>query len=234
MIVHVLTLFPGLFGAFLDESIVGRAVQRGLLEVNLVNFRDFAEGRHKVVDDRPFGGGPGMVLKPEPIFAAVEHTLAQAASDHPRMILLSPQGARFDQEKAVELVEHNELIILCGRYEGFDERVHTGFPWDEISLGDFVTSGGEPAAMCLIESTIRLKPGVLGDDESASRDSFMNGLLSPPQYTRPRVFRGMDVPEVLLSGDHEAIRNWRQEQSKRATARKRPDMNGKKRGSSEK
>lgn len=224
MIVHVLTLFPGLFDAFLDESIVGRAVARQRLEVKLVNFRDFASGKHKVVDDRPFGGGPGMVLKPEPIFAAVDHTVKQVRCDAPRMILLTPEGRRFDQKIALELAEEEEMILLSGRYEGFDERIHTGYPWDPISIGDFVMSGGELAAMCIIEAVIRLKPGVLSDEESASRDSFMNGLLGWPQYTRPRSFDGKEVPDVLLSGDHQAIEAWRRREAEKRTERMRPDL----------
>jgi tRNA (guanine37-N1)-methyltransferase len=224
MIVHVLTLFPGLFHAFTQESIVGRAVERNLLAVHLVNIRDFATDKHKVTDDRPFGGGPGMVLKPEPIFSAVEHTLARAERPDPKLILLTPQGRPFDQEKAIDLAGEEELVMLCGRYEGIDERVHMGFEWDEISLGDFVMSGGELAAMCIIEAVTRLMPGALGDEESASRDSFMDGLLGPPQYTRPRSFRDMEVPEVLLSGDHEAIRKWRRAQIEARTRLKRPDL----------
>jgi len=224
MIVHLLTLFPGLFDAFLKESIVGRAVASGQLEVNLINFRDFAEGKHRIVDDRPFGGGPGMVIKPEPVFAALEDTLARTRESDPKMILLTPQGRPFDQKKAVELADLEEMILLCGRYEGLDERIHRGFPWDEISLGDFVLSGGELAAMCVIEAVIRLKPGILGDEESARRDSFMNGLLGVPQYTRPRSFRGMEVPEVLLSGDHEAIEAYRRRKAEERTKRARPDL----------
>jgi len=224
MIIHVLTLFPGLFEPFLKESIVGRAVAKGALVVDLVNFRGFAPDRHHVVDDRPFGGGPGMVLKPEPVFAAVEHTLARARAEKPRLILLTPQGRRFDQEAACTLAEEEELLLFCGRYEGVDERVRLGFAWDEISLGDFVLSGGELAAMCIIEAVARLIPGVLGDEESARRDSFMEGLFAPPQYTRPRVFRGMEVPEVLLSGDHEAIRRWRRAEAERRTRARRPDL----------
>ena len=224
MIFHVLTLFPELFDAFLKESIVGRAVAKRRLEVHLVNFRDFAEGKHKVVDDRPFGGGPGMVLKPEPVFAAMEHTLANAATDAPRMILLTPEGRRYDQRIANELARGEELVIFCGRYEGFDDRIRMGFAWDPISIGDFVLSGGELAAMCLIESVIRLKPGVLSDDESARRDSFMNGLLGWPQYTRPRSFRGMEVPGILFSGDHKAIEAWRRREAVRRTERTRPDL----------
>ena len=224
MIIHVLTLFPELFEPFLSESIVGRAVAKGALSVDLVNFREFAGDRHHVVDDRPFGGGPGMVLKPEPIFAAVEHTLARARAEKTRLILLTPQGRRFDQEAACALAQVEELLLFCGRYEGVDERVLQGFEWDEISLGDFVLSGGELPAMCLIEAVARLIPGVLGDAESALRDSFMEGLLAPPQYTRPRTFRGMEVPEVLLSGDHEAIRRWRREEAERRTRARRPDL----------
>jgi tRNA (guanine37-N1)-methyltransferase len=224
MIVHVLTLFPGLFDAFLNESIVGRALSGNLLEVDLVNIRDFALDKHKVVDDRPFGGGPGMVLKPEPVFAAVERTLSCAKTGHPAMILLTPQGRIFDQTMAIELSRQEELVVLCGRYEGFDERIHQGFPWREISLGDFVMSGGELSAMCLIESVIRMKPGILGHEESAWRDALMNGLLGPPQYTRPRSFRGMEVPEILLSGDHKAIEAWRRREAERKTIEKRPDL----------
>ena len=224
MIVHVLTLFPGLFEAFLAESIVGRAVESEFLSVDLVNFRDFAEGKHRVVDDRPFGGGPGMVLKPEPIFAAVEHVLDRSERKDQKLLLLTPQGRPFDQEKAIELSREEEFTLLCGRYEGIDERVHAGLPWEEISLGDFVLSGGELASMCVIEAAIRLVPGVLGHDESATRDALMNGLLGPPQYTRPRVFRGHEVPEVLISGDHAAIDAWRAEQSLRRTESKRPEL----------
>lgn len=224
MIVHLLTLFPGLFDAFLKESIVGRAVTDGHLTVNLINFRDFAGGKHRVVDDRPFGGGPGMVIKPDPVFAAVEDTLSRMTKPDPKLILLTPEGRRFDQSKANELAERDEMLILCGRYEGFDERIHCGFSWDEISLGDFVLSGGELAAMCVIEAAVRLKPGILGDDESAQRDSFMNGILGPPQYTRPRDFRGMKVPEVLLSGDHEAIEAFRRREAVKRTERARPDL----------
>jgi len=224
MLVHVLTLFPGLFDAFIKESIVGRAVSQNLLTVDLVDFRDYAEGKHKVVDDRPFGGGPGMVLKPEPIFAAVEDLKQRAKSKTPKLILLTPQGTPFRQKKAIELAKTEELIILCGRYEGFDERIIEELPWDEISIGDFVMSGGESAAMCVIESVIRMIPGVLGDQESATRDSFMNGLLGPPQYTRPRSFRGIEVPEVLLSGDHKAIQGWRDRESLKRTIKKRPDL----------
>lgn len=224
MIIHILTLFPELLEAFFRESIPGRAVEKGLLEVNLVDIRDFAEGKHRVVDDRPFGGGPGMVLKPEPVFAAVEHTLKGARSSDPRMILLTPQGRRFDQDKAIELSEIEECIMLCGRYEGFDERILTGFPWEDLSIGDFVLSGGEVAAMCVIEATIRLQPGILGDEESAARDSFMDGLLGPPQYTRPRSFRNEEVPEILLSGDHAAIEAWRRKKALKRTQDNRPDL----------
>jgi tRNA (guanine37-N1)-methyltransferase len=224
MIVHVLTLFPGLFDAFLKESIVGRAVSADLLQVDLVNYRDFAGGKHNVVDDRPFGGGPGMVIKPEPVFAAVEDTLERASTKEPRMILLTPQGRRFDQRMAIDLADAEELIVLCGRYEGFDDRIHQGFPWEEVSIGDFVLSGGELASMCLIESVLRLKPGILGDEESAKRDSFMNGILSWPQYTRPREFRGMEVPEILFSGDHKAIDDWRRREAEERTKQTRPDL----------
>ncbi len=231
MIIHILTLFPSLFEPFLRESIVGSAVSRRLIDVRLVNFRDFAPGPHNVVDDRPFGGGPGMVLKPEPIVDAVEDVLAKTrGSDVPgnvKLILLTPQGQRLDQPKAVSLAKEDHLLLLCGRYEGFDERIREVLPWDEVSIGDYVLSGGEVAAMCLIESVVRLIPGTLGHKDSAWDDSFSGNRLEFPQYTRPRTFRGLSVPEILLSGDHKKIEEWRTEMSLRRTERRRPDLNHK-------
>ena len=219
MRVHVLTLFPRLFENFLDESIVGIARAKGLLEVSVVDFREHSVDRHRSVDDRPFGGGPGMVIRPEPVFAAVEQVLAQAGRPEMPKLLVTPTGAPFDQERARWLAAQPEWLVLCGRYEGFDERIHEGFDWVEVSLGDFVLSGGEVPAMALIEASTRLLPGALGDEESAEQDSFSHGLLDHPHYTRPRSFRDRSVPDVLLTGDHARIAAWRREQAERRTAR---------------
>lgn len=217
--VHVLTLFPRLLESFLEESLVGIARRRGLLEVDLVDYRAFAHDRHRTVDDRPYGGGPGMVIKPEPVFEAMESVLARTSRPDMPLLLLTPQGRPFDQAMAVRLAAEPEWLVLCGRYEGFDERVHQGFPWTEVSLGPYVLCGGEVPAMALIEATSRLIPGVLGDEESALRDSFMvGGLLDHPHYTRPPSFRGHEVPDVLLSGDHAEIEAWRRSQAERRTA----------------
>jgi tRNA (guanine37-N1)-methyltransferase len=216
--VHVLTLFPRLFENFLEESIVGIARRKALLEVDVVDFREHTTDRHRSVDDRPFGGGPGMVIKPEPVFAAVEDVVRRAGRPDLPKVLVTPTGAPFDQARARWLAEQPEWLVLCGRYEGFDQRVHEGFDWIEISLGDFVLSGGELAAMALIEASTRLLPGALGDEESALQDSFSHGLLDHPHYTRPRSFRDRDVPEVLLTGDHEQIAAWRRDQAERRTA----------------
>ncbi len=218
MKVHVLTLFPRLFDNFLEESIVGIARGKGLLEVERTDWRDHATDRHRTVDDRPFGGGPGMVLKPEPVFAAVEDVLARSRQPGMPLVLLTPQGRRYTQRDAEWLALQTDWLVLCGRYEAFDQRVHEGFPWQEISLGSFVLSGGELAAMALIESAVRLLPGVLGDEESALQDSFANGLLDHPHWTRPREFRGRAVPDVLLTGNHEQIAAWRRAQAERRTA----------------
>lgn len=209
--IDVLTLFPGLFAGFLGESIVGRAISKGLVDVRLWDIRDWAEGKHKQVDDRPFGGGPGMVLMAPPVVAAAE--AVRAAADPPGdLIVLSPQGRRFDQAKAVELAGRGRFTLICGRYEGFDERVIDVLGPELLSVGDFVLSGGEPAAMVVVDAVARLVPGVLGDAESAVDESFgPDGGLEYPHYTRPREFRGLAVPDVLLSGDHAAIARWRRE-----------------------
>ena len=220
--VEVLTLFPRMIAAPLDESILAKAREKGLLRVQVTDIREFAEGRHRVTDDVPYGGGAGMVMKPEPLVAAIES--ARARLPHARVILLSPQGARFEQAKAHELAAAGSLILVCGRYEGVDERV---LRWidEELSLGDFVLSGGEVAALAVIEAVARLVPGVLGNELSAQSESFsIDGLLEGPQYTRPPEFRGLRVPDVLLSGDHAKIAQWRREQAVARTRERRPDL----------
>jgi tRNA (guanine37-N1)-methyltransferase len=216
--VHVLTLFPGLFENFLDESIVGIARDKGLLEVDVVDYREHSTDRHRSVDDRPFGGGPGMVIKPEPVFAAVEAVKARSQRPEMPKLLVTPTGERLTQARVRWLSEQPEWLVLCGRYEGFDQRVHEGFDWVELSLGDFVLSGGELPAMALIEASTRLLPGALGHEESAEQDSFSQGLLDHPHYTRPRSFRDRHVPEVLLNGDHQQIAAWRRAQAEQRTA----------------
>ncbi len=221
--IDILTLFSEMFDGFLDASIVGRARRRGLVEIHRTNIRDFAKDSYGSVDDAPFGGGPGMVLMCQPIFDAVEH-VRQKEQTKGTLIMLSPQGRAMDQELVASLAEKERLILLAGHYEGFDERIRTGLVDMEISLGDFVLSGGEIAAMAVIDAVVRLLPGALGKDDSSKEESFSEGLLEYPQYTRPRVFRNMSVPEILLSGDHEKIRQWRQEQSKLRTMQRREDL----------
>ena len=212
----ILTLFPEAIKPYLDESILGIAQRQGALQIEYVNFREFTKDRHRTVDDRPFGGGPGMVLKPEPIFEAVEATEHAHGPFH--KVLLCPRGTPYSQRKAEELATHDRLLFLCGRYEGFDERIRVGMEWDEISLGDYVVAGGELPAMIVLESVVRLLPGVLGCAQSAELESFADGdLLDYPQYTRPREYRGMAAPEILFSGDHGAVDAWRREQAQRLT-----------------
>lgn len=220
MKIDVLTLFPGMFAGPLDESIVGRARETGRLELRIHNLRDYTHDRHRTVDDRPFGGGPGMVLKPEPVFEAVE-ALAGAET---RVILLTPSGRRFDQSVARELAQLPHLLLLCGSYEGVDERVQEALVDDELSIGDYVLTNGALPAMVMIDAVTRLLPGVLGDDASSLDESFSHGLLEYPQYTRPAEFRGVPVPAVLLSGNHAEIARWRAEQSRLRTAGRRPDL----------
>jgi len=211
----VLTLFPGLFEGFLSESIVARALAKGIVQIERWDIRDWAEGKHKQVDDRPFGGGPGMVLMSPPVVAAVEAVRAKVEPPG-ELIVLSPQGRRFDQARAAELAGKSRLTLVCGRYEGFDERIIEILQPELLSVGDFVLSGGEVAAMVVIDAVARLIPGVLGDAESAIDESFgPDGGLEYPQYTRPREFRGLSVPEVLLGGDHAAIARWRREHRRR-------------------
>jgi tRNA (guanine37-N1)-methyltransferase len=209
----VLTLFPDLFQGYLTQSLLKLAIQNGLVQINLWNLRDWATDKHHKVDDRPFGGGPGMVLMPEPVFAAVEAVQAMDPEPGP-LILLTPAGERLTQPLVRELSGHKRLLLLCGRYEGFDERVRLGLKPREVSIGDFVCNGGEVPAMVVIDTVIRYVPGVLGDPESVTEESHSDpGQLEYPQYTRPRVFRDMAVPEVLLSGDHQAVARWRRDQS---------------------
>ncbi|OUM98984.1 MAG: tRNA (guanosine(37)-N1)-methyltransferase TrmD [Paenibacillaceae bacterium ZCTH02-B3] len=225
MRIDVLTLFPGMFEGVFGASLIGKARERGIVELNTVNFREFSGNKHGTVDDAPYGGGGGMVLKPEPLFAAVEWLTAGMPEDaRPRVILMCPQGETFTQRKARELAAEKHLIFICGHYEGVDERVREYLATDEISIGDYVLTGGELPAMVVIDAVVRLLPGVLGNEESAARDSFSDGLLEYPQYTRPADFRGWKVPDVLLSGHHAEIAKWRRRQSLLRTLKRRPDL----------
>ena len=223
MQITILTLFPDAVREYLGSSILKIAADKGLASYDLVNFRDYAQGVHRQVDDRPFGGGPGMVLMPGPIVEAVE-AARDAQPAGARTILLSPQGRRFDQSLAAELATAPGLILVCGRYEGFDERIRTVLQPEEISIGDYVLAGGELPSLALTEAVVRLLPGVLGHEDSSQEDSFSDGLLEGPQFTRPREFRGETVPEILLSGDHAAIRAWRRDESLRRTRQRRRDL----------
>jgi tRNA (guanine37-N1)-methyltransferase len=220
MKIDVLTLFPAMFAGPLDESIIKRARTAGLLELQLHQLRDWTHDRHKTVDDRPFGGGPGMLLKPEPIFEAVE----SLKRDKTRVVLMSPSGRKFDQAIARELAQQEHLLIVTGHYEGFDERIREGLADDELSIGDYVLTNGALPAMVVIDTVARLLPGVLGDDASSTEESFSRGLLEYPQWTRPAEFRGMKVPDVLVSGNHAEIAKWREEQAKKRTREQRPDL----------
>jgi tRNA (guanine37-N1)-methyltransferase len=226
--IDILTLFPEMFDAFRATSIVGRACQRGLVDIHLTNIRDFALDKYGSVDDAPFGGGPGMVLMCQPLFDAVEHVRAEQGLQKNlpkgKVLLMTPQGRPLTQAIAAELAGQDRLIIIAGHYEGFDERIRQGLADDEISIGDFVLSGGEIAAMALIDAVARLQPGALGKDASTREESFSTGLLEYPQYTRPREFRGMQVPEVLLGGDHGKIIRWRAEQARKRTRERRADL----------
>ena len=223
MRIDVLTLFPGAIEPFFAASIVGRAQAAGLVTIRCTNIRDYATGRHKSVDDTPFGGGPGMVMMPTVVFDAVDAVEARDAQPATR-ILLTPQGRPFSQEVAHELAMQPRLLLICGHYEGFDERIRQGLQPLEVSIGDYVLSGGEPAAMVLVDAVVRLLPGALGHEESTENESFSDGLLEYPQYTRPREYRGMSVPEVLLFGDHARIAAWRLEQALNRTRERRPDL----------
>lgn len=218
----VLTLFPEMLTAYLQQGVLGRAVKRGLVDVNLINIRDFAKGTHKTTDDRPYGGGEGMVMKPGPIYRALKSV--DRVDGRSPVILLSPQGKLFDQSIAWEMSGWDQLILVCGRYEGVDERIKLTCIDMELSIGDYILSGGELGAMVIVDAVSRLIPGVLGSERSNLEDSFEDGLLEYPQYTRPRVFQDKEVPEILLSGNHEKIRVWRREESLKRTLEKRPDL----------
>ena len=220
MKIDVLTLFPAMFAGPLDESIIKRARDAGLLDLQLHQLRDWTHDRHKTVDDRPFGGGPGMLLKPEPIFEAVE----SLKREQTRVVLMSPAGRKFNQTIARELAQQEHLLVVTGHYEGFDERLRESLADDELSIGDYVLTNGALPAMVVIDAVARLLPGVLGDDASSHDESFSAGMLEYPQYTRPAEFRGMKVPEVLVSGNHAEIAKWRAEHAKLRTKERRPDL----------
>jgi len=218
--VDVLTIFPGMLRGFLEESMLKRAAGLGAVVFRIVDLRAFTRDPHRTTDDRPFGGGPGMVMKPEPLFEALESVL----DDEAHVVLMTPQGRRFRQDVALELARCRHLVFVCGHYEGVDERVRTAFQPDEISIGDYVLTNGVLPAAVVIDAVVRLLPGVLGGEGAAAAESFMNGGLEHPHYTRPAEYRGMSVPEVLRSGDHGAIARWRREQSEKRTAERRPDL----------
>ena len=220
MVIDVITIFPEMIEGYLAQSMMKRAAEAGHVTFNLVNLRDFAEDKHQRTDDRPFGGGPGMVMKPEPIFAAVESLRTEKS----RVILMCPQGAPFKQERAQALSEEEHLIFICGHYEGVDERVREALVDEEISIGDYVLTNGVISAAVVIDAVVRLRPDVLGGEGATESESFSEPLLEGPQYTRPAEFRGMKVPEELLSGNHAAVAAWRREQAERRTAERRPDL----------
>ncbi len=222
--IDVVTIFPAMVEAPLADGIVRRAVDKGLLATAVHDLRQWSDDKHRSVDDAPFGGGPGMVMKAEPFARAVEAILPEPAPGRHAVVLLSPRGRRFDQVTAARYASLERLVLLCGRYEGIDERVSQSLATEELSLGDFVLTGGEVAALAVAEATVRLLPGALGDEGSAAQDSFADGILDCPHYTRPAVWRGRGVPEALLSGDHEGIARWRRKEALRATLSRRPDL----------
>ncbi|MEQ6387805.1 tRNA (guanosine(37)-N1)-methyltransferase TrmD [Bacillaceae bacterium S4-13-58] len=223
MKIDVLTLFPEMFHGVLESSILKRAQEIDAFTSNLINYRDFSTQKHHKVDDYPYGGGEGMVLTPQPVFDAVEYA-KQNSSHNPRVVLLCPQGERYTQKKAEEFSQEEHLILICGHYEGYDERIRKYLVTDEISIGDYVLTGGELGAMVIIDSVVRLLPRVLGNEESAIKDSFSTGLLEHPHYTRPQDFRGMKVPDILISGNHQKIDEWRKKESLKRTYARRPDL----------
>jgi tRNA (guanine37-N1)-methyltransferase len=223
MRIDVLTLFPEMFESPLSHSILKRAQEAGIVDIVLTNIRDFATDNYRKVDDKPYGGGPGMVMMPGPVFDCFEY-VGKLSPEKGRVILLTPQGQKFNQAKAAELSAENRLILIAGKYEGFDERIRTGLGAEQISIGDYVLSGGELAVTIIIDAVVRLLAGALGDEDSPKDDSFSEGLLEYPQYTRPEVFRGMRVPDILLSGDHGKIAEWRKQQAIERTKKWRPDL----------
>jgi tRNA (guanine37-N1)-methyltransferase len=224
MRIDVLTLFPEMFDGVFSSSILGKARDKGIVELNTVNFRDYSGNKHNTVDDYPYGGGGGMVLKAEPIFAAVEDLIVPEGEFKPRIILMCPQGETYTQRKAEELSAEEHLILICGHYEGYDERIRRYLVTDELSIGDYVLTGGELPAMTVIDSVVRLLPGVLGNEQSAVTDSFSTGLLEYPHYTRPAKFRDWEVPDVLISGHHVNVDKWRRKESLLRTLERRPDL----------
>ncbi len=220
MKIDILSLFPAMFEGVFGESILKKAQEKQAITLNVINFRDFADNKHQTVDDYPYGGGAGMVLKAQPIFDAVE----SVRTEKPRIILLCPQGERYSQKKAEELAKEDHLILICGHYEGYDERIREHLVTDEISIGDYVLTGGEIGAMVIVDSVTRLLAGVLGNETSAITDSFSTGLLEHPHYTRPADFRGMKVPDILLSGHHKNIEEWRHNEAMKRTQERRPDL----------
>jgi tRNA (guanine37-N1)-methyltransferase len=224
MHIDVLSIFPEMFEGVFGHSILKKAAEKEAVQYNVVNFRDFADNKHQTVDDYPYGGGAGMVLKPQPIFDAVSDLKERAKSSAPRVILMCPQGERYTQKKAEELAKEEHLIFICGHYEGYDERIREHVITDEISIGDYVLTGGELGAMVVVDSVVRLLPGVLGSEESHIQDSFSTGLLEHPHYTRPADFRGLKVPDVLISGNHRFIEEWRMKESLKRTLSRRPDL----------
>ena len=222
--IDVLTLFPEAFSGYLAHSIIGRAAEKQVVDIRLHNIRDFTHDKHNTVDDYPYGGGAGMVMKPDPIFEAVEFVKTENQAADCRIILLTPQGRLFTQELAGKLIEESNIILICGHYEGIDERVAQHLATDEISIGDYLLSGGEVAAMVIIDCLVRLLPGAIGSSTSLAEESHMESLLEYPQYTRPPEYRGWKVPDVLLSGNHKEIADWRRAQSLRRTASRRPDL----------
>jgi tRNA (guanine37-N1)-methyltransferase len=224
MKIDVLTLFPEMFTGVFGHSILKKAAEKQAVQYNVINFREFSDNKHQTVDDYPYGGGAGMVLKPQPIFDAVETLQNKNDEQKTRIILLCPQGERLNQKKAEELAREKHLIFICGHYEGYDERIREHLVTDEISIGDYVLTGGELGAMVVIDSVVRLLPEVLGNEESHQKDSFSTGLLEHPHYTRPADFRGMKVPDVIISGNHKNIDEWRVKESLRRTLTRRPDL----------
>ena len=224
MRIDILSLFPAMFDGPFGDSITKRAIENGIIDIHIKNPRDYTDDKHHQVDDSPFGGGSGMVMKPEPMFRAVNDVLAKTNIKNRRILLMSPTGKTFTQEKAKELASYDQLIFICGHYEGFDARIVEHIPDEEISIGDYVLTGGELPAMVIVDAVSRMLPGVLGSEESAPTDSFYDGLLEYPQYTRPREYEGMKVPDILISGDHAKIDAWRRKEALRVTLLKRPEL----------